>query len=319
MHFEADTIDDLLNDVLSTLLKRPFNISPSKGTSSEIFGVLLQLSNPRARLSLTETRGKAFSTIGELLWYFSASNDLEFIKYYIPHYSEFSDDKTTIYGGYGPRLFNMHGKYNQVNQIIDLLKEKPTSRRAVIQLFDAKDLEQHYKDIPCTCTLQFVIRDERLHLFVSMRSNDAYLGLPHDVFCFTMLQEIIARSLDVEIGQYSHAVGSLHLYEKDKIAAEQYLNEGFQSSKLRMPDMPTGDPWPSIRKMLELEKIIRENENQDLLSYDLDAYWLDIAYLLKIHTLFERELYDSIESIKQKISTPAYNRFIEKRIKTKVL
>jgi thymidylate synthase len=37
-------------------------------------------------------------------------------------------------------------------------------------------------------------------MVTTMRSNDAYLGLPHDVFCFTMLQEIIARSLGREIG-----------------------------------------------------------------------------------------------------------------------
>jgi thymidylate synthase len=292
-------------------------VSPTKGKSSEIFGALLQLSNPRARLSLSETRGKAFSTIGELLWYFSGTNDLNFIKYYIPEYCKFSDDGETVYGGYGPRLFNMHGEYNQINQVINILTDKPHSRRAVIQLFDAKDLEKHYKDIPCTCTLQFVIRDELLHLFVSMRSNDAYLGLPHDIFCFTMLQEIIARTLNKEVGQYSHAVGSLHLYEKHKESAENYLAEGFQSSKLRMPDMPVGNPWLSIEKILAIEPKIRENYNQDLSTYELEPYWLDLINLLKIHSLCETNNNEPIDSIKQQMSTTAYNRFIEKRIKAK--
>ena len=89
-------------------------------------------------------------------------------------YSEFSDDGTTVYGGYGPRLFNMHSKYNQIDTVINLLKEKPTTRRAVIQIYDAKDLEVKLKDIPCTCTLQFEIREGKLNLFTYMRSNDAF-------------------------------------------------------------------------------------------------------------------------------------------------
>ena len=93
--------------------------------------------------------------------------------------------------------------------MLSLLRDKSTSRRAVIQVFDAVDLTKPHKDIPCTCTLQLLLRDRRLHMLASMRSNDVFKGLPHDVFAFTMLQEIMARSLGVEIGTYKHAVGSL--------------------------------------------------------------------------------------------------------------
>ena len=63
-----------------------------------------------------------------------------------------------------------------------------------LQIFDAKDLLNfQHKDIPCTVSLQFLIRENKLHLFVNMRSNDVFLGLPHDIFCFTMIQEIIAN------------------------------------------------------------------------------------------------------------------------------
>src|SRR5690606_18825384 len=135
----------------------------------------------------------------ELLWYLSGSNKLDFICYYLRHYKKFSDDGKTIHGGYGPRLFDLRGN-NQIENIISLLRRKRDSRQAVIQLFDANDLAEEHKDIPCTCTLQFLVRQDRLHLVTSMRSNDAFWGLPHDIFSFTMLQEIMARSLDLEIG-----------------------------------------------------------------------------------------------------------------------
>ena len=181
-------------------LTRPFDISTSRGKTSEIIGALLLLKNPLARISRTETKGTPFSALGELIWYLSKTNNLDFISYYIPKYIEESEDGKTIYGGYGPRLFNFHDKFNQVEIVIDLLRRKPSTRRAVIQLFDAEDIVEKRIEIPCTCTLQFMIRNNKLHMFTSMRSNDAFLGLPHDIFTFTLFQEIIARTLNVELG-----------------------------------------------------------------------------------------------------------------------
>src|SRR5450759_4353018 len=124
----------------------------------------------------------------------------------------------------------------QIDNVINLLKKKSESRQAVIQLFDASDIVEVHKDIPCTCTLQFLIRQRRLNMITNMRSNDAFLGLPHDIFAFTMLQEIIARTLGVEMGTYKHAVGSLHLYDKNRNSAQQFLDEGWQLSLIHISE-----------------------------------------------------------------------------------
>ncbi len=172
------------------------------------------------------------------------TNSLEFISYYLSRYQDESEDGRTVYGAYGPRLFKLRG-INQINNIRRLLKKRD-SRRAVIQLFDAKDIAKRHKDVPCTCTMQFMVRRRRLHLLTNMRSNDAFIGLPHDIFAFTMLQEIMARSLGLELGTYFHLVGSLHLYKRNRDSARRYLNEGWQSSNVAMPPMPVGNPWSSI-------------------------------------------------------------------------
>ncbi|NIT51633.1 MAG: thymidylate synthase, partial [candidate division Zixibacteria bacterium] len=163
--------------------------------------------------------------------------------------------------------------------IIKLLENKPSSRRAVIQLFNAEDIAEEHLEIPCTCTLQFMIRDGQLYLFTSMRSNDAFWGLPHDIFAFTMLQEIVARSLSVELGTYSHFVGSLHLYEKRKLEAKQYLEEGLQSTNILMENMPKEDPWPAIHSLLKAELIIRSGDDLILSDFNLSSYWLDLIRL----------------------------------------
>lgn len=313
MYLTADTLDDLMHDVLSKLTKLPFDISTSRGKSSEIFGVLLKLNNPLARLSMTESKGKPFSALGELLWYLSKTNDLSFIEYYISKYRENSDDGNTIHGGYGPRLFNMHGEINQVETVIELLKERPNTRRAVIQIVDAKDLKKQYKDIPCTCTLQFAIREKKLNMFTSMRSNDAFIGLPHDIFCFTMLQEIIARSVGVELGTYNHSVGSLHLYEEQLKQSEEYLAEGYQSTKISMNSMPTGDPWTSIATLLKTENDIRNSIPVEISKIAMDSYWLDLVLLLQIHQHFKAHQLDDITELQTNITNQIYNIYIEQK------
>src|SRR5207245_2696775 len=155
-----------------------------------------------------------------------------------------------------PSLFNGRG-LNQLEKVTDVLRRKRDSRQAVIQLFDGYDIVEEHGDVPCTCTLQFMLRQDKLHMFTNMRSNDAFVGLPHDFFCFTMLQEIVARTLSTELGTYKHAVGSLHLYDVNIEAAQQFLDEGWQSTEAPMPPMPKGDPWPAIDLLLKAESSIR--------------------------------------------------------------
>ena len=271
-HLRGQTLDDLMRLAIEEIQSNGERIKPSKGWCTEVTGVLLELTNPLARVSRTETRGKPFSSLGELCWYLAKTNDLEFIEYYLPEYKK-SSEQGLIYGGYGPRLFDWNG-INQISNVISLLRKTPNSRKAVIQLFEASDIATAHNDTPCTCTLQFLQRGAKLNMIIYMRSNDAYWGLPHDIFCFTMLQEIIARDLNLDLGTYKHTVGSLHLYDEKKEAAQRFLDEGFQSTEMSMPAMPAGDPWPAIKLFLRAELAIRMgNQFNDSELTDLAPYW----------------------------------------------
>jgi thymidylate synthase len=312
-HF-GETLDDVMRSVIEEILLHGDRIYPTKGGGSgavEVTGVLLEVTDPRARLSRTETRGKPYSCLGELCWYLAKTNDLGFISYYIPVYKQYADGDE-IFGGYGPRLFNWRG-LNQLGNVTDVLRKKPFSRRAVIQLFDKYDIVEKHEDIPCTCTLQFMIRQNKLHMFTNMRSNDALWGLPHDVFCFTMLQEIVARSLAVELGTYKHAVGSLHLYVKSLDDAQRFLDEGWQSTEAPMPPMPTGDPWPSIDLLLQAESCIRTARPfDDGILGDMDPYWADLIRLLQVFRSKKDKDAQRIKELRGRMSSEVYFPFIDK-------
>jgi thymidylate synthase len=233
------TLDDLLRTVFRRLLRSKNRPSPTKGANREEIGTLLTIRKPRARFSRTEQRATLFSCLGETLWYLSGSDRLDVIEYYIRGYRGFSklpEEVTSAPGAYGPRLFGSDGRENQVAKVIQMLGEplKHDTRQAVIQIFDSHDIGK--LDVPCTCNIQFFARGRLLHCYVSMRSNDAYLGLPHDVFAFTMLQELIARCIGHEVGEYHQAVGSLHLYDTNEGAAREFLSEGCPPSPASPPN-----------------------------------------------------------------------------------
>jgi thymidylate synthase len=309
-YLSGQTLDDVMRSVIEEILAQGTPIHPTKGPARELTGVLLEVTDPRARLSRSETRGKPYSCLGELCWYLAKTNDLAFIAYYIPAYEAFADGNA-IFGGYGPRLFDWRN-LNQFGNVTELLRRKRDSRQAVIQLFDAHDIVEEHRDTPCTCTLQFMIRSGRLHMFTSMRSNDAFLGLPHDVFCFTMLQEVMARTLLVEIGTYKHAVGSLHLYDKNIHAAQQFLDEGWQSTA-PMPPMPQGDPWPAIALLLGAESTIRTRNAPDVGKLDdIEPYWADLIRLLQVFRFRKDNEPDKIRALRSKMSSNTYLVFVDK-------
>ena len=273
----------------------------------------MEITNPQARVSRTDTKGKPFSCIGELCWYLAKSDDASFIDYYLQHYGTVKDGNR-YFGGYGPRMFNWKG-VDQVAFVIDTLTRKPNSRRAVIQLFDARDTTESDDDIPCTCTLQFMIRDNHLHMITNMRSNDAYIGMPHDIFCFTMLQEILAKTLFVELGTYKHMVGSLHIYDKHFNRVQQFLNEGWQSTQTMMGPMPNGEPWSAIETVISSERRIRTGEQFDSgCLNDLDPYWADLIRLLLIFRHSKDRETDKIPLIRDEMSSHSFDYFINKRI-----
>ena len=127
----SHTLDDAMAELYPALLASPNDVTATRGDTRELIGVLVEITHPRARISRTETRGKTFSCLGELLVVLTRDNGLDFIRYYIHRYADDSEDGATIYGGYSPRLFNHRG-VNQIEIIIDLLRRRPNSRRAVI-------------------------------------------------------------------------------------------------------------------------------------------------------------------------------------------
>lgn len=312
-HYAAGTIDDLMYRVVRGVLDAGSRIEPSKGPALDLAGASLVLANPRARLSRSEARGKATSAIAELCWYLSGSADLRHITHYLPRYEESAEADGRLMGAYGPRLFGDEDG-NQIDRVVEQLRQKPSSRQAVVQLLRASDLSTGQKDVPCTVALQFLVREDRVILIVFMRSNDILWGLPHDVFAFTMLQEIVASELGHDVGSYVHHVGSLHLYEDRLNDAQAFLAEGLQATDQTMPSMPHKRLRTGIEELLSCEEAMRNGANPSEIDLPEAPYWRDLAVMLATHEAFQDDRVADAIALAAQLTDPFYKLFIEDRV-----
>lgn len=182
---------------------------------------LTNISFPYRDISLTYSDA-------ELNWYWSADNSCKTIGKFAKMWLRLSDDGETNNSAYGYILFKKYG-FNQLEQIINLLKKDPTSRRAVLNISDPTINRIETKDMQCTIAIQFLIRHNRLEETVYMRSNDIYFGLPYDYIFFVSIGNYIAEQLGLTLGLYTHHATSMHMYlrDEDKFKTNTYVQEKF--------------------------------------------------------------------------------------------
>jgi thymidylate synthase len=280
-----------------------------------------KITNPRDRLIYFPFRKwDIVYGLGEFIWYISGNDSLEMISYYAPSYGRFSDNNINLNGAYGPRIqknsiYNIEQYENYpiiinnntpIENVIFKLKSDQDSRQAVILIWREKDMyTNNTKDLPCTINLQFFIRENKLHMITNMRSNDIWLGSTNDIFCFTMIQEFMSSALKIDIGNYYHNVGSLHLYEKEmnKINNNQEILE--INEKMSKPMFPIVDLYDNIKYLIEYENIIRlkdslefnpnkfiELNNIKLSDNMTDLLW--ILYYGKMKRVYSNNIKDNI-------------------------
>lgn len=171
--------------------------------------------NPTRRVLFDSVRdANPFFHLIESLWIIAGSNKVDLPRYFLEGIARFSDDGQTFHGAYGHRLRHAHG-FDQIEMAIAVLKEKPDTRQVVLSIWHPQmDLGAVTKDVPCNDMLMFDIVEGKLNMTVCNRSNDCILGAyGANVVQFSMLQEFIAASVDVEVGVYVQQSNNFHVYE----------------------------------------------------------------------------------------------------------
>jgi len=191
-------------------------VSPRGMKTKEMVGSVVEL-NMRYPVVMCPQRKLSYKFMAaEALWIISGSNHLDFHPEIRAKLEPYSDDGLTTAGAYGPPFIQ------QLKHTVWMLEKDRDSRQAVIVIFNA--MPSPSKDVPCTVALQFLIRNNVLHTNVLMRSSDAWMGLPYDMFSFTMMSMCVALEVGVkDLGRMTMMLGSSHLYEKNWGSAQEMI------------------------------------------------------------------------------------------------
>jgi thymidylate synthase len=330
-HEQTGYLNNDFRTCLARLMDHGLEAHPRGTTTKELLNYNISLRNPRNRvITFPERNTNTRYLLGEFIWYLSGSNDPKGI---LP-YSKFWDQirnknifmdaypEGAINSNYGHRLFgywkapalydpSINGRFdepriiNQWQETIDLLARDKDTRQAIINIHAPSDRHEGNLDVCCTLTLQFLIRENALHMIVNMRSQDVILGFTNDVFQFPMLQECLQVQLkkvypDLELGHYFNNSGSMHLYDRHFEMAE-YIVANEKAVDLEMVPMDEFN-YIIVDALIECEKTWVDTgmlPNFDFTSvagwYDLTPYWKNLikAMFLKdetaLHAIFGQE------------------------------
>jgi thymidylate synthase len=289
----TDCFYGLLNKVYNNF---EYESRPRGMKVRECLGVCFEIQDPRNRLLYIPERKTSITyTIAETLWYFTGNNKTEWISNYSSFWKNISDDGETANSAYGARIFKsnkniVNGLLNQWDYILNELQHDNDSRRAVIHIRVPDDSLYAKLDVPCTLTLQFFVRDKKLHMVTNMRSSDLIFGITYDIPAFTMFQEKLAQDLNVELGTYKHMSNSLHIYERHFKMCEDILNnKNIKNNFLQMPKLPN-DCVEKFSKLDSMQTMFRNMDNIDNIvslvkSCNDNNFWKDWCKILAAHRI----------------------------------
>lgn len=284
MEIKAKSAEEAFNLVLDCLKSEGAESAPRGMKIKELINCCIEIENPRDRIISCPERNISMAyAFGELCWYLTGRNDLEMMKYYSKFMERGTDDGKTLNSAYGYRIFE--GKhpllpFNQWDNVKRLLSEDSDSRQAIIHLHTPNNKKTN--DEVCTLSLQFLVREGKLNMITTMRSNDIVLGFTYDVFAFTMLQEILANELGLELGKYYHNAGSMHIYENKFHLLDKH------TLTMLSPMEPFKNKLTDFYTMFHVEQIIR-TEVEKAIKIGVFKYDAFRRITDKIKVAFEKE------------------------------
>lgn len=182
-------------------------------------------------LPILTTKYVAFKTaIKELLWIFQMqSNDINILHEQNVHiWDEWVMPDNTIGTSYGWVV----KKFDQMNKLLDTLKNDPQNRRMIINLWQIPYLDTGAL-YPCCLMSMWDVTDGKLNCMLIQRSGDWGLGVPFNTVQYAVLVHLIAQVTNLKVGLLTHVINNAHIYENQVDAIRlQLTREDYPAPKL---------------------------------------------------------------------------------------
>ena len=195
------------------------------GTLS-IFGYQMRFDLSKGFPMVTTKKLHLKSIIYELLWFLKGDTNISYLKENgVRIWNEWADEKGDLGPIYGFQWRNWNNDgIDQIKGVINSLKTNPDSRRLLVTAWNPSVLPDNNYSFseniqngkaalpPCHAFFQFYVSNSKLSCQLYQRSADVFLGVPFNIASYSLLTMMIAQVCKLEVGEFIHTFGDVHIY-----------------------------------------------------------------------------------------------------------
>ena len=227
-------------DLLQKILDEGHQKSDRTGTGTiSLFGYQMRFNLQDGFPLLTSKKLHTRSIIHELLWFFFFFTNIRYLKQHeVRIWDEWADEDGNLGPVYGHQWRSWPtadgGTIDQITNLINQIKKNPDSRRLIVSAWNVGDIEKMALP-PCHCLFQFYVADGKLSCQLYQRSADTFLGVPFNIASYALLTMMVAQVCDLQLGEFVHSFGDVHLY-----------NDHIEQARLQLTREPRALPQMKI-------------------------------------------------------------------------
>ena len=169
------------------------------------------------------------SIIHELLWFLKGDTNIKYLKENgVRIWDEWADENGNLGKIYGHQWRGWEGDgvtIDQIQEVVDTLKNNPDSRRIIVSAWNVAQLDQMALP-PCHCFMQFYVANGKLSMQLYQRSADLFLGVPFNIASYSLLLLMMAQVTGLEAGEFIHTFGDVHIYNNHIDQIKEQLTRG---------------------------------------------------------------------------------------------
>ncbi len=245
----------LLQHILETGVEK----SDRTGTGTiSVFGYQMRFDLSQGFPMVTTKKLHLKSIIYELLWFLKGDTNIKYLNENgVRIWDEWADAEGNLGPVYGKQWRSWQGAdgkvYDQIQDVLNQLKNNPDSRRMIVNAWNVAELPQMALS-PCHALFQFYVANGKLSCQLYQRSADVFLGVPFNIASYALLTMMIAQVCDLELGEFVHTFGDVHLYSNHVEQARLQLSR----APFALPQMKIN---PAIKDLqaFQFEDFVLEN------------------------------------------------------------
>jgi len=199
------------------------------------------------------------SIIYELLWFLQGDTNIRYLNEHGVHiWDEWADERGELGPVYGSQWRSWRtadqDTIDQISQVVHQIRTTPDSRRLIVNAWNVGEIGRMALP-PCHVLFQFYVADGKLSCQLYQRSADVFLGVPFNIASYALLTMMIAQVCDLQVGEFIHTFGDVHLYKNHVEQARTQLAR-------------TPYPLPTMRINPDVKDIFRfQYSDFELLNY----------------------------------------------------